>query len=99
MQLSAAVPKKIYSGESRNPGRRGIVSWSRSRPAEPVFQAGEHVAQFAELEEEDEIPQQRVIKTSPARQEVIAADAHHSGRLLAARSRSTTCADTDRHKN
>ncbi|WP_435827267.1 hypothetical protein [Actinoplanes philippinensis] len=53
----------------------------------------------AELEKEDEIPQQRVITTSPARQEVIAADAHHSGRLLAARSRSTTCAGTVRHQN
>ncbi|GAA4591850.1 hypothetical protein GCM10023107_21280 [Actinoplanes octamycinicus] len=52
--------------------------------------AGNATGTDAELAKEDEIPQQRVVTTSPTRQEVIAADAHHSGRLLAARSRSTT---------
>jgi len=42
-----------------------------------------------ELVKEDEIPQQREFTTSPTRQEVIAADANHSGRPLAARSRTT----------
>jgi hypothetical protein len=49
--------------------------------------------------EEDEIPQQREVETSPTRQEVIAADAHHSGRPLAARKRLTARADDGRHQN
>ncbi|BCJ54768.1 hypothetical protein Asp14428_62430 [Actinoplanes sp. NBRC 14428] len=52
----------------------------------------------AELVKEDEIPQQRVITTSPNRQEVIATDAHHSGDPLAARRR-IGLADDGRQQN
>jgi len=57
------------------------------------------MARTLELAKEDEIPQQRVITTSPTRQEVIAADAHHSGHSLAARKRLTAAADDGRHQN
>ena len=85
--------EKIYSAYARNPTVGGIAFWlsaTHSRQA---------TGTDAELVKEDEIPQQRVIATSPTRQEVIAADAHHSGRPLAARERPTAVADDGRHQN
>jgi hypothetical protein len=57
------------------------------------------LAQTLQVVKEDEIPQQRVLDTSPTRQEVIAADAQPSGRPLAARKRLTAFADDGRHQN
>ena len=85
--------RKIYSRGTRNRRVSGIAfleSATHSRHA---------TGTDPELAKEDEIPQQRVITTSPTRQEVIAADAHHSGRPLAARRRTTACADDGRHQN
>ena len=79
--LAGPFARKIYSRGTRNQRVSGIAfleSATHSRHA---------TGTDPELAKEDEIPQQRVIATSPTRQEVIAADAHHSARPLAARRR------------
>ncbi|GID95364.1 hypothetical protein Adi01nite_47760 [Amorphoplanes digitatis] len=80
-RIAAPFALKIYSGEARNSQVTGLT-WGRS-----ATHSRHATGKDAELVKEDEIPQQRVIATSPTRQEVIAADAHHSARPLAARRR------------